>query len=91
MQKSWVNCARPFIVALAVAHMNIHREQMRGMFLTGGREETTSIVCPKAAVTEDSKTVGAIILPLLSALFARGVGVWKTVLHHAYTEMDSLC
>lgn len=65
---------------------------MRAMFLTGGREETTSIVCPEAAVTEDSKTVGAIIiLPLLSALFAGGTGVRKTMLHHAHTEMDSLC
>lgn len=70
--KIWVNCARSFIVALVVAHMNIHREQTRGMFLTGGREET-SIVHPKAALTEASETAGAVTRPLLSAPFARGL------------------
>lgn len=57
LRKIWVNCARLFFAALVVAHMNIHREQMRGMFLTGGREETTSIIHPKAAGIEDAEIV----------------------------------
>ncbi len=86
LRKIWVNCARSFTVALVVAHMIIHREQTRGMFLTGGREETTSIVHPKAAVTEASETAGAVTRPLLSAPFARGLEN-----HAASTETESSC